>query len=74
MTATTDTRQAPSSASEKALEPYVTAKEVAKFLGLSIAALDKWRYRNETPFPVYRLGRSVRYRLSEADAWARSQT
>lgn len=55
-------------------EPLVTAKTVAAFLGLTTAALDRWRYRNETPFPVYKVGRNVRYRLSEVDAWVRSQT
>lgn len=73
MTTTTDAQQTNSNPFDQTLEPLVTAKAVAAFLGLTPAALDRWRYRNETPFPVYKLGRSVRYRLSEVDAWVRSR-
>lgn len=55
-------------------EPFVDLEAVAAFLGLSVATLEKWRFRNEMPFPVYRLGRRLRFRLSEVTAWAESQT
>jgi excisionase family DNA binding protein len=54
-------------------EPFVDLEAVAAFLGLTKATLEKWRFRNELPFPVYRIGRRLRFRLSEVDAWARSQ-
>lgn len=46
---------------------------VAAFLGLTKATLEKWRFRNELPFPVYRLGRRLRFKLSEVAEWAEGQ-
>ena len=54
-------------------EPYVSLTEVAEFLGMSKATLEKWRFRNELPFPVYQIGRRLRFKLSEVDEWAQSQ-
>lgn len=55
------------------LEPFVDLEAVAAFLCLGKATLEKWRFRNEMPFPVYRVGRRLRFKLSEVDAWARSK-
>lgn len=60
-------------ASQSVPEPYVCMLAVAEFLGLSVATLRKWQFRNELPFPVYRIGRRLRFRLSEVDQWVRFQ-
>ena len=39
-------------------------KEVAKMLGVAIATLQAWRRAGKPP-PFIRLGRAVRYRLSD---------
>ena len=54
-------------------EPLVTVSEVAKFLAVTPGAIKKWRLRGELPFPAYAIGRAIRYRLSEVEAYVHSQ-
>lgn len=54
-------------------EPYVSLNDAAEFLGLKPSTLRKWRERGEVPFPCYNIGRRIAFKLSEVDAWARSQ-
>ena len=54
-------------------EPLVDLPTVADFLGVTIARLRKWRERGEMPFPVYAVGRALRFRLSEVDRWVTSR-
>jgi excisionase family DNA binding protein len=49
-------------------ERLMTLAEVARYLGVSRHTLYDWRVRHLGP-PGYRVGRHVRYRLSEVDAW-----
>lgn len=53
-------------------EPYITTREAAEFLGLSVATLNKWRVIGLGP-AYFKLGKAVRYRLSELEEWASSQ-
>jgi excisionase family DNA binding protein len=46
---------------------YSTA-ELAEMLGLSAVTLEKWRTSRVGP-PFLRLGRCVRYRREDVDAW-----
>jgi len=48
---------------------YVTASEAADFLGTTVNTLNYWRAVGRGP-TYYRLGRSIRYRLSELQTWA----
>jgi excisionase family DNA binding protein len=48
-------------------EKLVGLKEVADHLGMSESFVQKAIYRHD--LPVWRVGRRVRFRLSEIDAW-----
>lgn len=50
-------------------EPLVSLVEVAAYLGLPPSTLHQWRYRGVG----YRVGRHVRYRMSEVDRWLEAQ-
>lgn len=56
-----------------AREPYVPLPKVAAFLGVSAACIRKWRERGCLPFPAYKCGQQLMFKLSEADAWLASQ-
>lgn len=51
-------------------EPFVGIEAVADFLDVTPAALRKWRDRGEMPFPAYAIGRRIKFRLSEVEAYA----
>lgn len=53
-------------------EPLVGAPEVAQYLGVPVATLANWRHRNAGP-PNYRVGRHVRYRMSDVEQWLEQQ-
>jgi excisionase family DNA binding protein len=47
----------------------MTTPQAAAYLGLGITTLEKWRLvRNNGP-KFLRLGRAIRYRLKDLDAW-----
>ena len=48
-------------------EPRVSVKVAAHFLGVSTSLVYAWVERKQIPH--YRLGRAVRFQLSELDAW-----
>lgn len=60
------------------LDECVDTDTAARILGVSAAALEKWRARGNSPLRFVRVGRLVKYRLSEIerylDAAARSST
>ena len=43
-------------------------KEVAEYLGLTVQALAHLHFRGDGP-PSMRVGRSIRYRWEDVDAW-----
>lgn len=49
--------------------PYMNVVEAADYLGLSKSWLDKLRIDGKGP-AHYRIGRQVRYRIEDLDAWA----
>ena len=54
--------------------PMLTDVEAARYIGMSVAFLRLSRcegtYGNRTPGPpYYKIGRSVRYKLEDLDAW-----
>ena len=51
----------------------LTVAEAAERLKLSRSFLDKRRWRGGGP-PFARIGRAIRYRAEDLDAWARSQS
>lgn len=50
----------------------LSPQQVAEYLGIPVATLYQWRYRREGP-PGFRVGRHVRYRRSDVDAWIERQ-
>ena len=54
-------------------EKLMTLPELAKFLDIPSATLYQWRYRGEGP-PSIKVGRHVRYRRSDVDAWLDAKT
>lgn len=52
--------------------PLMTAEEVSAYLVIPVATLYAWRSRNQGPVG-HRVGRHLRYRLSDVDAWLNAQ-
>ena len=50
----------------------LTVEDLADYLAVTVATLYQWRYRKEGP-PGFRVGRHVRYRWSEVEAWIEQQ-
>jgi excisionase family DNA binding protein len=50
----------------------LSAQEVADFLGVPTSTLYGWRYKGEGP-RGFRVGRHVRYRREDVDAWLEQQ-
>ena len=53
-----------------ASEPWVTAEEVAKHLGVVKDTVYRWRERKG--LPAHKIGRLWKFHLSEVDEWVRS--
>ena len=53
-------------------EPLVDIDAVAAHLGVSVKSIYAWRLRGEGP-PAYRVGKHLRYKLSEVDQWLSEQ-
>jgi excisionase family DNA binding protein len=51
-----------------AIEPLMTPGEVARFLGLPLRTIYRWRSRGDGP-RGYRVGRHVRYRARDVEHW-----
>jgi excisionase family DNA binding protein len=51
------------------IKPHLTTKEAAHYLGLAPATLACWRVRKSDGPRFVRLGRAVRYRVPDLDAW-----
>jgi excisionase family DNA binding protein len=49
------------------METYMTAKDVAAFIKLSLTSVRRLTMRKEIPF--YKINRSVRYKLNEIETW-----
>jgi hypothetical protein len=54
------------------MDEYLTPGQVAERYQVSAETLKDWRYRRVGP-PHLKLGRNVRYRLSDLKRWERSQ-
>jgi hypothetical protein len=52
----------------------VDEKRAAEILGLSPGTLAVWRCRRRYPLPYQKIGRAVRYRVADLEAFAQSRT
>lgn len=53
--------------------PLASPDQLTEYLGIPKATLSQWRHRGVGP-KWTRVGRHVRYRWSDVDAWLDSQT
>ncbi|MBT3505304.1 MAG: helix-turn-helix domain-containing protein [Piscirickettsiaceae bacterium] len=53
----------------KTKENLITPEQAAEYLGMSPKTMNKWRSTGENNIPYSKIGRSVRYRLSDLDAY-----
>ena len=53
---------------------YLNTTEAAEFLGVSIGTLEVWRCTKRYPLPYVKVGRLVKYRRSDLEAWLASRT
>ena len=53
--------------------PLFDERQLAAVLSVSVKALQAWRYRGGGP-AFLRLGRAVRYRPEDVDAWLEANT
>lgn len=51
---------------------WLTRKEAAEYLGVAESTLANWACTKKFHLPYYRVGRSVRYRTSDLDAFVLS--
>lgn len=64
---------APATAAAAQRGPLATPAEVASYLGVPVKTLYQWKYRGIGP-SVHKVGRHLRYRWREVDAWLDAQT
>ncbi len=53
-------------------DQYIGAEDVAEQFGVPLKTVYQWNHAGNGP-PHYRIGRHVRYRVSEVEAWAESR-
>jgi excisionase family DNA binding protein len=53
-------------------DPLLSIPELAAYLGVPVATIYRWRYTRDGPVG-YRVGRHVRYRLSDVEQWLATQ-
>lgn len=51
---------------------FLTEKELAVFLKTEVRTLQHWRYQ-KTGIPFIKIGRSVRYRMADVEAYLANQ-
>lgn len=66
-------RDLPADARAAFPEPLIKAEQVAQLVGTSVGQLAQWRFHGDGP-PFIKLGRSVRYRWSDVEAWLDDNT
>ena len=54
--------------------PLLTAAAAAAYLGFREQTLAAWRSAGRHDLPFVKAGRSIRYRLSDLDAWLAART
>lgn len=56
------------------LAPFMNDMQLAKYLGISVATIRRWRLqRDQTAVPFRRFGTSIRYSRAEVDEWVKRQ-
>lgn len=53
------------------MEKLINVKELGEALGISRSTINKWR--RELDLPFYKVGKAVRFKQQEVEAWLRRQ-
>ena len=61
--------QTPGDSSDEAL---MNVNEFSKYSGFSVHTIYEWISEKRLPLPLYRFGRSVRFKKSDINAWIES--
>lgn len=48
---------------------FFTTPQAAEFLGVSVGTLEVWRSTGRHRLPFFKVGRHVKYRLSDLEEW-----
>ena len=59
---------------QNGLSKLLTRTEAAEYLGVRAQTLATWHVTGRYHLPVVKVGRSVRYRLADLEAWLASRT
>lgn len=62
------------SAAPKQANPLFDEKVAAEILGTTPGTLQVWRCKRSMPLPYVKIGRSVRYKMSDLQAFIESRT
>lgn len=54
-------------------DPKLTEPEAAQYIGVAPATLTQWRCTGRYDLPFLKIGRLIRYRRSDLDAWLESR-
>lgn len=54
--------------------PTLDSEQSAEYIGVTAGTLNVWRCTKRYPLPYIKVGRKVRYRLSDLDAFLASRT
>jgi excisionase family DNA binding protein len=53
----------------KLTSPLLDTEQAAAHLGVTVGTLNVWRSTGRHQLPYLKIGRNVRYRLSDLDVW-----
>lgn len=53
---------------------FLTRREAAEYLGIAYQTMSLWAMSGKYGLPMIKVGRSVRYRQSDLDAWLERRT
>jgi excisionase family DNA binding protein len=51
---------------------FLSPKGLAEYFDIPVRTIYGWKYRGEGP-PTFKVGRHIRYRVSEVNAWLEAQ-
>lgn len=56
------------------MDQLLSPRQTAELLGVSAATLANWRYSKLRDLPYVKVGRQVKYRMCDIEAWLDRQT
>lgn len=56
------------------MEKLISPEEAADFLGVHVDTLSVWRSTKRYDIPFYKIGRLVKYKMSDLNKWVEERT